>query len=210
MTDKLLRRDFLKLFGGAGVALKAGGLAALVSQAGCDGNDEENDAVRKQFSFKNKEGLDYDLTLDCYKDRVMVVDPATGDRGRLHFYEGVDDMPVKPVSLGEYLVLTSMPGIKSTHIMRYVEHDPANLALRFKDVRSPTPIIYEIAYSPILTPGEGHQGWLVVAGDDHMVYVDTTTGRISVDQTADGDHTGAQAPIIDINDVVTTEEDLTP
>jgi hypothetical protein len=100
----------------------------------------------------------------------------------------------------------------ATRVLRYLGQDASAKTLYFHDpaiggvpVDQPN---REITYLPSpLYPGTGVAD-LIISGIDHLTYVDIATGKLVPDQTGDDDHQGVQAPIVDITDKLTLEEDL--
>jgi hypothetical protein len=193
------RRNFLKLIGGGAAAV---GLAQIV---GC--HDDSNSYPRKEFEFVNGEDIAYKMLLECRPDGPYVVDAQDGSVNKLHFREANYEMPMGApgaIKLGEYFVMTNNAGTPFTHILRYTGHDAANRQLTFKDLGTGT---REVVYAPTAYANIGAAD-LIVAGIDHLSYVDTLTGRLVVDFNGDDDHQGTEVPITDKNGVQTWENQL--
>lgn len=191
------RRDFLKVTGLAG-------LAALVKGCHDDKNDDTQmqqcNPVYSNLNFTNKEGIGYQLLLARCHDRVDV--SAPNGNYRLHFYEAPDDQ-THTIGLDEFIVLTNRTGTPLTHVLRYTKHDPVTCQVEFQDLGTGT---RQSTYPCPVTPtGFGD---LVVAGTTYKFRVDEATSKLLVDQTGDGLFNRMQAPIVDINDILTLEEDL--
>lgn len=158
---------------------------------------QEPAPVYSTFGFTNKEGIPYSLALARWPNRVGI----SGDH-RLHFYEATSKEDTN-VSLDESIVLTKNPSTGTTpftHVLRYIGHDPVNRQLMFED--------FGTGFRQVTYDGETNYANLVVGGITYGVQVNPATGRLAIDQNGDGVYNGAQAPIIDIGDVVTTEADL--
>jgi hypothetical protein len=156
--------------------------------------------VYQQFNFTSKENIAYSLPLARCPDEVNI-DAGNFPAGnyRLHFYEAPDDQ-TKTIAPLEFFVLTNRTGTPFTHVLRYVNHDGANRQLTFEDLGTGT---RQIVYDGITNSGD-----LIVGGKTYGVKVDPVTGRLGIDQTADGLFNGMQAPIVANDDTLTLEEDL--
>jgi len=166
---------------------------------GCGETDSNpqrlRDHIPRNISFINREGIQYSVDVNCYADRIMALD--NGEQ-RLHFYESASSVDNK-VGLGNYVVFTGPSGF--THLLRYDKIDKPNRTLTFTDLGTGT---REVTYDAQTNVAD-----LVIAGAANTVRVDTTSGRLAIDQTGDGLYKADQAPIVDINGNVTLEEDLT-
>lgn len=161
-------------------------LGALVSAAylaitGCgDKNHGVKGPEHMALSFVTREGIRYDLGLNRYSDRVMVLDPARKE-SRLGFYENQDRLP------GDSLVLTN-PANNFTHVLKFERLDPVHKAVFLSDYATgPKAASYEAS---------SKRGAVIVGGVAYgFTVLDEVTGRLAIDQTGDGDRQIEQAPI---------------
>jgi len=193
-----------------------GGLAAIVQ--GCPGSKKTSDAlppdvtVYSDFAFKNKESIDYVLHLAAHYNSIdIAADTAPLGNYKLHFYE-LADSAQRPISLNEYFVLTNNNPPENTHVLRYTGHDPATRTLTFADLGTGAPAVAPLVYAAVTSAAD-----LAIGSNTYHVLVDPATGNLAVDQNADGvfgvdPGTGVlidtEAPLIDIADNWTLEEDL--
>lgn len=163
------------------------------------GKDVSSTATNN-FAFVTKEGLIYALNMVVFPDRVQVI--SSDGSYLLHFSEAAN-ADSKNIALNEYVVLTG-PGY-FTHILRYVGHDAANRQLTFQD---PATGSREVTYGSTLTdnPQLIAIANLVVGGVTYMIIVDPSTGKLAIDQNADGVIDGKEAPIVDIGDNKITQQ----
>ncbi len=204
--NKPTRRDFLH-------AAALGGLAAIVQ--GCPGSKKTSDAlppdvtVYSDFAFKNKESIDYLLHLAAHYYSVdIAADTAPLGNYKLHFYE-LADSTQRPIALNEYFVLTNNNPPENTHVLRYTGIDTLANTLSFLDLATGA---RSVTYDPITNTAD-----LIAGGNTYHILINPATGNLAIDQNADGvfgvdPGTGVlidtEAPLIDIADNWTLEEDL--
>jgi len=107
---------------------------------------------------------------------------VTGDGFPLHTVEGTD------MDIGDYFVLNKT-GSDFTHVLQYVNHDPANRILTFTDSAFGNPT-RQVTYDPATGQAD-----LIVGGITYTTAVNPN-GSISVDQDGDGVVSNTQARIV--------------
>jgi len=137
------------------------------------------------FSFTSREGLITNLQLRVYSSNVNFMAP--NGEFRLHFYEA-SSANQPNVGLNDYFIVNGPT--RFTHVFRYIGHDAINRQLSLLDIATGNrQIVYDAT-------GKGN---LIAGGITFAFLVDTSTGKLAIDQDGDGVPSGVQAVIVDID-----------